>query len=224
MMWLRKYFSYLLPVPYKKLSSDLTPNIELTFLNGKLVVDSKYANYSYGSLQKILKKAMQIIGFDTIKTAEDILILGVGGGSVIKTLRNDINTRAKIVGVEADEKMLYIAQKYFNIHHLPDIELIHQDAEEFVLKSNQYFDLIIMDLFIETDIPDFVYNNHFVVHIQKLMKNNGYLIFNTIEKNSELSKKNATFQSRFDPLLYPYIQKIAMDAQNQVFIIQKKST
>jgi spermidine synthase len=40
-------------------------------------MDSKNTNYSYGSLQRILRKGLQSIGFENIKNCNSILVLGV---------------------------------------------------------------------------------------------------------------------------------------------------
>ena len=57
----------------------------------ELVLDSKNTNYSYGSLQRILRLGLKNIGFDKIVPMDHILVLGVAGGSVIKTLVEDFN-------------------------------------------------------------------------------------------------------------------------------------
>lgn len=54
-------------------------------MNGKLVLDSKNTNYSYRNLQRILRTGLKNIGFKKINKMSQILVLGVAGGSVIKT-------------------------------------------------------------------------------------------------------------------------------------------
>ena len=85
---LKKLFSYIIPITVLKQKSAVSQSIEVTWANGELVLDSKNTNYSYGSLQRILKKGLQKIGFERIKSMNHILVLGVAGGSVIKTLVN----------------------------------------------------------------------------------------------------------------------------------------
>ena len=83
---LKKLLSYLFPITIFKQNSTVSNSIEITWNNGQLVMDSKNTNYSYGSLQRILRKGLQSIGFEVIKNKDTILVLGVAGGSVIKTL------------------------------------------------------------------------------------------------------------------------------------------
>lgn len=72
----------------------MSKNLEVTWANGELVLDSKNTNYSYGSLQRILRIGLESIGFETVLKSEHILVLGVAGGSVIKTLSEEIDLKA----------------------------------------------------------------------------------------------------------------------------------
>jgi spermidine synthase len=149
---LKKIFSYFIPITIYEKKSSLSKNIEVTWANGELVLDSKNTNYSYGSLQRILRKGLKSIGYDTITTMDHILVLGVAGGSVIKTLVDEIQFKGKITGVEIDPDIIAIANEYFNLNAIPNLELIIGDAFEFVLKTKNKYDLIIIDVFQDTTI------------------------------------------------------------------------
>jgi hypothetical protein len=87
---LKKIFSYLLPIKIHTVKSMVSKSIEITWTNGELVLDSENTNYSYGSLQRILRLGLKSIGFDKIIKMNHVLILGVAGGSVVKTLVDEI--------------------------------------------------------------------------------------------------------------------------------------
>ena len=65
-------------------------------MKGKLILDSENTNYSYGNLQNILRLGLREIGFEKIKNMKEVLVLGVAGGSVVKTLVDEINTGFQI--------------------------------------------------------------------------------------------------------------------------------
>ncbi len=77
-----------------------------------------------------------------------VLVMGVGGGSVIRQLNRFVSPD-HIVGVELNPVHLYVAKKYFGVNH-SEAELIEADAISWL---NDYdgppFDLIIDDLFAE---------------------------------------------------------------------------
>ena len=101
-----KFFSYFLPINVYKKNSAVSKTLEVTWNNGQLVLDSKNTNYSYGSLQRILRKGLKYIGFERIRKFNNVLILGVAGGSVIKTLVDEIKFKGKITGVEIDKDIV----------------------------------------------------------------------------------------------------------------------
>ena len=78
----KKILSYLYPITIYNKPSGISKSIEVTLYNGKMLLNTKNTNYSYGSLQAILKKGLLDIGAAEISSMESILILGVAGGSV----------------------------------------------------------------------------------------------------------------------------------------------
>ena len=58
---LKKILSYLIPMNVLQKKSVLSKNLEITWNNGELVLDSKNTNYSYGSLQRILRTGLKTI-------------------------------------------------------------------------------------------------------------------------------------------------------------------
>jgi spermidine synthase len=60
----QKLISYFIPVTIYKKNSAVSKSLEVTWNNGELVLDSENTNYSYGSLQRILRKGLKYIGFD----------------------------------------------------------------------------------------------------------------------------------------------------------------
>lgn len=86
--------------------------------------------------------------FHPVEQVKRILVLGVGGGSVIQQMLALLQPE-KIVGVELNPTHLYITKRFFQLDH-PTVELIEADAIEWL---HQYqgppFDFIIEDLFLE---------------------------------------------------------------------------
>ena len=161
---LAKFFSYFIPINVVKKNSSISNTLEVTWNNGELVLDSKNTNYSYGSLQRILRKGLKYIGFERIRKFENILVLGVAGGSVIKTLANEIKFKGKITGVEIDKEVVAIANTYFKLNEIKNLDLIIDDAFEFVLKTKTKYDLIIIDIFQDTTMPNFLFEDFFSIN------------------------------------------------------------
>ncbi len=182
-----RLLSFFYPIT-RKIESDYNGTIEITWYNGKKQLNSKNANYSYGSLQKILKIGLQKIDLSQCK---NILLLGLGGGSVIKTLRDDFVYNNNIIAIDIDPVIISIAQEEFNITNDEKLTILCADALEFMQQNEKSFDLTIIDLFVDTEIPDSFYSHSFWQHIIKATTNKGSVLFNAslhISDDKNLSK------------------------------------
>lgn len=217
---LSKFFSYFIPINVIKKNSSISKTLEVTWNNGELVLDSKNTNYSYGSLQRILKKGLKYIGFERIRNFENILILGVAGGSVIKTLVDEVKFKGKITGVEIDKEVVEIANKYFKLNEIKNLELFVDDAFEFVLKTKDKYDLIIIDIFQDTTMPNFLFEDFFINRINFLLNVDGFILFNTMVINEKNRIRNLDYKKKFDAnysiRMYPKVE-----THNELFTIKK---
>jgi spermidine synthase len=215
-----KLLSYLIPVTIHKVKSPLSKTLEVTWNNGNLVLDSENANYSFGSLQQILKKGLRFIGFERIRNFESILVLGVAGGSVIKTLVDDVKFEGKITGVEIDAEVITLANKYFDLDKIQNLELIIGDAFEFVLRTKDKYDLIIIDVFFDTTMPNFLFEDYFIHRVQFLMNLNGFILFNTMVLTEKDKLRNSLYKEKFvndySIRMYPKVEE-----HNELFTIKK---
>ena len=177
-MFFRKLFSYLYPVKLQTYTSPFSGKLDITMFDGKKSLDIDGANYSYGSLQKVLKKALQELPFN--EHHQNILVLGMGAGSIVDTIRNDFHSNAAITLVEIDQVIIDIAEKEFGIRDFSNIQIIAQDAVQFVAENNDQYDLVVVDLFSGDRIPEKFTEIAFVKHLARILEKNGQLIFNTI--------------------------------------------
>lgn len=217
---IRKLFSYFIPINVYRKNSALSKSLEVTWNNGELVLDSKSTNYSYGSLQRILRKGLKYIGFERIRNFESILVLGVAGGSVIKTLVDEVKFKGKITGVEIDEAVIAIANQYFNLNQVPNLEIVIDDAFEYVLRTRETYDLIIIDIFEDTNMPNFLFQDFFIQRINSLLNLNGFILFNTMVINARQEERNLAYKSKFGGdyslRMYPKVE-----IHNELFTIKK---
>ncbi len=216
----QRLFSYFIPINIYKQNSPVSKTLEVTWNNGQLVLDSENTNYSFGSLQRILRKGLKYIGFNRIEKFENILVLGVAAGSVIRTLTEDIKFKGQITGVDIDPNIVDIANKYFQLDTIPNLEIVIDDAFEFVLKTKQKYDLIIIDIFQDTIMPDFLFEDFFINRINFLLNPNGFILFNTMVINKKDSERNLAYKDKFNSdfslRMYP---KVAF--HNELFTIKK---
>lgn len=218
---LRKLLSYIIPIKIFKTKSTLSKTIEVTWANGELVLDSENTNYSYGSLQRILRKGLKHFGFDKIAKMDNALVLGVAGGSVIKTLVDEIHFEGQITGVDIDPHIINIANEYFKLNEIKNLNIIIDDAFEFVLKTKDRYDLIIIDIFQDTTMPNFLFEKFFINRICFLLKNKGVVLFNTMCLTAGDNFRNQNFIKDFNDDNYKIQSIPRVEVHNELIIIEK---
>ncbi len=158
--------------------------LKIIWFNGKKMLDSKNTNYSYGSLEKILK--IGVAKFDVL-SFKNILVLGLGGGSIIKVLRDECLYKEHITALDIDPIIIKIAEEEFDIKSTKKLKIVCEDAYDFILKNKVEYDFIIIDLFIDNSIPD----PFFSVKFWEQIANTKQLLFNASlhQKNEKQLKK-----------------------------------
>jgi spermidine synthase len=190
-----RLLSYIYPIT-KTVISTFSGPLEITTKNGKKHLNTKNANYSYGALQLILKFGLDKID---LKKVNSVLLLGLGGGSVIQTLRDDFNYKKQITAVDIDPVIIDIAITEFGLESNSELKIICQDALQYVNQNTQQFDLIIVDLFIDITVPKQFLELPFWEDIIKLKSSNGVILFNGSlekEKSQNLKKVIAFLKSK----------------------------
>lgn len=217
----KKIFSYFYPITIYKESSTISKSIEVTLYNGKMLLNTKNTNYSFGSLQTILKKGLIDIGATEINRMESILILGVAGGSVVQTLVSDFSFTKNITGVEIDEEIISVANSYFNLDKIPNFKCVISDAEKFVKTVVNHYDLIVIDIFKDIEMPEFLFQESFIKNVKQLLNKNGYILFNTMHLNA--NRKNAIdkYLMHFDSNSYSKKVLKNVERYNDVIIIKR---
>jgi spermidine synthase len=218
---LKKILSYLYPITIYNKESGISKSIEITLYNGKALLNTKNTNYSYGSLQKILKKGLLTIGQSEISKMNDILVLGVAGGSVVQTLVTDFEFTKNITGIELDAEIIEIANSFFNLKKFSNFKCIIIDAEEFVKTDKNTYDLIIIDIFKDTEMPEFLFQESFTNNIKQLLNINGCILFNTMHLNTDNKNIIDKYLLHFDS--NSYSKKVLKNVErfNDVVIIKR---
>lgn len=215
---IKKILSYFYPIVLHKENSSTSNLLEVTLYNGKLFLDSKHTNYSYGSLQKVLRKGLLTIGKEKIQQMNTILILGVAGGSVVNTLVNDFQFTYSIIGVEIDENCIKIANDYFGLNQFKNFTCLIDDAENYVHSSTEKFDLLIIDVFKDDKMPNFLFEKSFVEDCQNILNKKGYILFNTMLPHNQKELLNQ-YKLYFPKNKYKITQLKKVEKFNDLLII-----
>lgn len=216
----KKILSYFYPITVYNKSSNISKSLEVTLYNGKTLLNTKNTNYSYGSLQTVLKKGLLTIGKSEIGKMDSILVLGVAGGSVVKTLITDFEFTKSITGVELDAEIIEIANAYFDLDKVTNFKCIIDDAEQFVATNKDLYDLIIIDIFKDTEMPEFLFQESFISNIKQRLHKKGYIIFNMMILDASKKDKIEQYLKCFEDEIYAKKALKNVQRYNDLIIIR----
>lgn len=174
MSFWKKWISYLIPQT-KYVKSDVSGYLQVGWIEGEKVVDSRRANYSFGPLQRELEYGLNQIDLEGMQSC---LVLGMGAGSVVQSLRKKFDFKGIITAVELDPVMIQIADEVFDIRPDEEFEIICDDAIDFVDYTEDQYDLIIIDVFIDITVPKELYRRDFWENILEISNPNTKILFN----------------------------------------------
>ena len=219
---IRRLLSFIYPVRIYQGESAISKSLELTWVNGKLLLDSANANYSYGSLERVLRQGLKAIGFSRIRKMDRILVLGVAGGSVVKVLINEAKFSGLVTGVDIDPDVIALARKYYHLDRIKNLELVISDASEYIKSAKSKFDLVIIDIFEDKLMPAFVYDPEFVLEVTSKLEKDGYILFNTIVLDKQQQRKNDRYAAQFPEADYEVTVLPKLKQFNELIIVRKR--
>lgn len=202
MQRLKKIASYFWDIPIEYTGSDLNPMLEVVWSNGKKMLHSTNANYSFGSLHNVFEQACKYV-VEEIFEASSILILGFGGGSILDILDKHYAYKGNVTGIDYDAKVLELFHKHFASSIGISPQLHTADAETYLKNSTEVYDVIFVDLFQDLQTDSLLLNPNFPAMLHHHLSSQGVVLLNTIlpsskDKSSQLDlmlNLSSTFKS-----------------------------
>jgi spermidine synthase len=117
-------------------------------------------------------------------SGRDALLMGLGGGTVVKQYRAYFNMNVDVV--EIDGKVLDVARQYFD---LPEkgVNVHIMDARRYLLGAKKRYDVIGMDVFISEQVQEHLTTTEFFELLKKRLKPDGVLGINVVTVSAESS-------------------------------------
>lgn len=107
---------------------------------------------------------------------KNCLILGLGGGSAALLVKK-FWPEAKITGVDIDPVMVELGQKYLGLESL---NVVIKDAHDFIKRTKEKFDLILIDTYIGYEYPKKFEKEEFLFLVKKSLSKEGLAVFNRL--------------------------------------------
>lgn len=220
----KKIMSYIAPDILELRKGELTSLLQVKLENGKLILDASHVNYSFGGLHLLFERVFRRLDFQNYKP-EKILILGYGVGSIGQILRNEYGLKSHITAVELDAIVIELGGRYFKTTEMENFRMYNMDASDYVKSSRETFDLIFVDVFIESFVPESVRTQEFLNGLQTIMNPGATLIFNYMVYDKKSGENFKSLENKlkgiFDDFKTLYINDPGND--NHVLIARKKT-
>lgn len=133
---------------------------------------------------------------------ERILILGLGGGTLVSTY-STLFPEAEIIIVEIDKAVVEVAEEYFDFRETDRIKTETVDGRVYVKRAGlrkEKFDLVILDAFNGEYIPEHLMSQEFLEEVKLLLPEDGMVVANTFSASRLYDAESATYASVFGPL------------------------
>jgi len=180
----KKWLSYITPVRLESASSDHNPELTVMLDRGRVQLLSGDAIYSWDDLYHNFTKA-----FDKIGPAQygyqDVLLLGLGLGSVPFILEKRHGLKYHYTAVEWDEAVIELADRYTFSRLESSIEMVTADAAVFVEICEEDFDMIIIDLFEDSRMPAEFESPEFLEACTSMLRPDGLLLINRLSRTHQ---------------------------------------
>lgn len=170
---IQRILSYFISLEIEKSKSPYY--LELILDRNKLVLNSQNANQSNQNLKSAFNELFHRQDIYK-KEYNHVLILGLGLGSVIDLLIENAFVN-QFTAYENDTRLIAWLDKYYKTENL---NIIPKSAEEFSIENKKY-DLIIVDLFIDEIMPDFLTKSSYWETLKSSLTPDGILIWNTLK-------------------------------------------
>ena len=183
----------------EKVGSEVSNMLEVVKVGDTLMLNSPNTNYSFGALHRVFRKVFKKLDVRE-KQVRDTLILGFGTGSVATILKEELGLDCSITAVEKDPRVLMLGREYFNTGRFTDLTVIEADAVKFIASTPGTYNLIIVDVYVDFEVPASCETMEFITNLKKCLKPGGMVLFNKMIYNHKAGEEAEELERKFETL------------------------
>lgn len=187
-----KTASYFADIQLETIESVYSGSLEVICRKGRYALCTNNAVYSYDDLYVNFSDSFERLDLDAYEL-KNVLVLGLGLGSIPWLLEKKFHKIYTYTFVEIDQKIVNLAKHYTLSELTASYTIICQDALRYAKKSEQIFDMIIVDLFIDNTVPSVFESLEFLQDLKRLLRSGGLVLYNRLTDTPELLEKTTQF-------------------------------
>ncbi|MEE2761607.1 MAG: fused MFS/spermidine synthase [Pseudomonadota bacterium] len=122
-----------------------------------------------------------------VPDAKRALILGLGAGTVANRMRRD---GTGVTVVDINEDIFTAAREHFGFDGT-NVQVAIEDARTFVRACKNNFDVVVVDLFLGDNVPDYLLTRQFFTDVRRCTRSDGVMVMNAFfdEKNQDPNRR-----------------------------------
>lgn len=140
--------------------------------------------------------AMMFLGFLFNPEAKKSCLIGVGGGYIPTVFRMHLPEH-QLHMVELDPLVCSLAEKYLGFRKTRNQTLIIGDGREYLERTKEVFDQIILDAFDSDYVPSHLNNREFLDLCKSRLSSNGIVVQNAHANHAKYAAQLATYREAF---------------------------
>lgn len=219
----KSLLSYFVDIQLEYTSSEFNEDLYIFLSDGRYQLRTNKAIYSFEDKYVNFYKIFKALNWEKMNI-EKVLLLGLGLGAIPQMLEINFNKQFEYHIVEIDEEIINLAQKY-TLNDLKSPTYVYEmDAEIFVDITEEKFDLIIIDIFIDRTVPKKFESSDFLEKLKYLLYDNGIILFNRLNSDTENFLSNTKyfdkiFKTEFpDSKMFFVKNNIILTSRNDIFL------
>jgi len=151
---------------------------------------------------RLLYSRYTSIGFTFRPDAKKMLIIGLGGGSILKKINKEL-PNMEIDAVEIDPEVVKMAKDHFNVKEGKNLRIHAQDGRLFLSRTQTQYDIILLDAYFTDSMPFHLATKEFFELAQRKLTPNGIIVANLISAVTGPSGKIARSFVRTQRQVFP---------------------
>lgn len=179
--------SYLYPVHIESVSTPYHPQLSVYLARGRYRLSTADAIYSFGDLYTTYARAFARFRWERLPPGEtnNVLVLGLGLGSIPQMLENKFNQTFQYTAVEIDEAVIRLAHNYTLRHLRSPVEVHTADAVQFIEQTIRKWSIICCDVFIGDVIPEGLRTPGTLYFLRDALEDGGVLLYNMLSRTKK---------------------------------------
>jgi len=219
----KSILSYFIDIQIEYTSSEFNEDLYIFLSDGRFQLRTNKAIYSFEDKYINFYKTFKSLDWEKMNI-EKVLLLGLGLGAIPQMLEKNFDKQFEYHIVEIDEEIINLAHKY-TLNELKSPTYVYEmDAEIFIDITEEKFDLIIVDIFIDNVVPKKFESSDFLEKLKYLLYDNGIILFNRLNSDTDNFLSNTKYFEKIFKTEFPESKmffvknNIILASRNDIFL------